>query len=179
MTKGPQQLKSLVIQHPFRHSTFFRHSSFVIDAGVPMLSLRKHCLRWVVPLLVVTCAGCGDNGPTIVPVTGTLTYKGKPITNARVDFLPEHGRESWGVTDEQGHFTLNYDRGHDGAVVGKHTVSVRPRPTKVKEQEAVMMGKKMPLSKDMASFFEKYSPKNSKVEVVVDKNTRELKLDWD
>lgn len=147
--------------------------------GIPMLSFRKPFIPWAVPLLCVALAGCGDSGPTIVPVSGTLTYKGKPVANARVDFTPEHGRPSWGATDEEGHFTLNYDRGHDGAIVGKHTVSVAKRPTTPKEQEAVMMGKKMPMSKEMATFFEKYGGRNSKVEVVIDKNTREVKLDWD
>ena len=67
-------------------------------------------------------AGCGDSGPKIVPVTGTLKYKGQPVTNATLWFQPETGRPSWGQTDEQGHFTLNYDRGHEGAVPGKHKV---------------------------------------------------------
>jgi hypothetical protein len=108
-----------------------------------------------------------------------LTYKGKPVTNAYVDFIPEQGRPSWGQTDEQGRFKLNYDREHDGAVVGKHKVSVRMRPTTTAEQEAVMMGKKSPLSKEMADFFDKYSLANSKKEVVIEKDTNDLKLDWD
>jgi hypothetical protein len=114
-----------------------------------------------------------------VPVSGTLTHKGKPVANAYIDFVPENGRPSWGLTDEEGSFKLNYDREHDGALAGKHQVSIRPRPSTVKEQEAIMKGKKMPQSKEMAAFFDKYSQKNSTVVVVIDKNTTELKLDWD
>jgi hypothetical protein len=133
---------------------------------------------WAAPLLVGALAGCGG-GPALVEVNGTLTHKGKPVANAVVHFSPENGRPSSGITDEEGHFTLKYDAGHEGTLIGKHIVSVKARPTTVKQQEAVMMGKKMPMSKDMADFFDKYGPANSKYEVKIDKNTQELKLDLD
>ena len=138
-------------------------------------------VQGAVSLLLVALAGCGG-GPALVEVSGTLTHKGKPVPNALVNFMPENGRPSWGITDEDGHFTLNYDAGHDGTVVGKHIVSVKSRPSRpktAKEQEAAIAGKKMPMSKDMADFFEKYSPNNSKYQVVIDKNTPELKLELD
>jgi len=144
-----------------------------------IFSITNATFRWAAPLLLVTLAGCDGGGPKIVPVSGTLINKGKPVPNAYIDFVPEKGRPSWGLTDEEGHFTLNYDRDHDGALVGRHQVSVRPRPSTVKEQEAIMKGKKLPLSKAMADFFDKYSQKNSKVEVVIEKKTTDLQLDWD
>jgi hypothetical protein len=140
---------------------------------------RKHCFQCAAPFLFVVLSGCGSGGPKIVPVTGTLTHKGKPVANAVVHFTPEHGRPSSGVTDEEGHFTLKYDAAHDGTEAGKNIVSLKARPSTVKEQEAVMMGKKMPMSRDMASFFEKYSPGNSKYEVTIDKGTSDLKLELD
>jgi hypothetical protein len=142
-----------------------------------MMFGRKRFLRAAGPLLLVALAGCGDAG--IVPVTGTLTYKGQPVPNAYVDFIPENGRPSWGETDEQGRFKLNYDRTHDGAVVGKHKVSVRRKPATAAEREAEMLGKKLPTSQEMATFFDKYSSEKSTVEVTIDRNTRDLKLDWD
>jgi hypothetical protein len=141
-------------------------------------SFRGTRFFWATSLLVIVLAGCGG-GPALVEVHGTLTHKGNPVANAVVHFLPENGRPSSGLTDEQGHFTLKYDAGHDGTLVGKQIVSVRALPTTVKQQEAAMMGKKMPMTKDMADFFDKYSTKNSKYEVVIDKNTQELKLDLD
>jgi hypothetical protein len=146
-----------------------------------MLSLRKCCLLWAAPLLFVAFAGCGTS-PTLVPVTGILTHGGKPVPNAGIRFVPENGRPSTGQTDEEGRFTLNYDREHDGAVVGKHKVWVTKlatRPTTKAEQEAAIRGKKLPMSREMAAFFDKYGQDKSNVEVVIDKNTRELKLDWD
>ena len=137
--------------------------------------------RWVTPLLLVALAGCGG-GPSLVTVTGTLTHKGKPVPNAQINFTSVKGRPSQGFTDEEGHFTLEFARGQDGVLPGKHIVSLRPQPTRPttrKEQEAAVKGKRPPMSGDMESFFEKYSAKNSKYEVVIDKNSTDLKIDLD
>ncbi len=147
-----------------------------------MLSFRKYGTRCAALFLVVAFVGCGDSGPTIVPVTGTLTYKGHPVANTYIFFMlaDGSGRPSQGPTDADGRFKLSYTNEKDGVVVGKHKVWIgRPRPTTRAEQEAAMMGKKLPLARDMAALLEKYGQGNSKVEVVVDKNTRDLKLDWD
>jgi hypothetical protein len=137
---------------------------------------RQPTLRQVVPLVLVALAGCGGGSGSVVAVTGTLTYKGKPVTNAYVDFVPAQGRPSWGLTDGQGHFKLNYDRGHDGAIVGKHKVSARTGPQKITEKS--VPGMKEPTPPEMAEFFAKYGPDKSPVEVTIDKNTKDLKLDW-
>ena len=147
-----------------------------------MLSFREYGPRWAALLLVAAIMGCGDSGPTIVPVTGTLAHKGHPVSNVYIFFMPAdgNGRPSQGPTDADGRFKLNYTNEKDGVMVGKHKVWIgRPRPSTRAEQEAAMMGKKLPMARDMAAFFDKYSQANSKVEVVIDKNTRELKLDWD
>jgi hypothetical protein len=147
-----------------------------------MLSFRKYGTRFTALFLVVAFVGCGDSGPTIVPVTGILTYKGHPVTNTYVFFMPADGsgRPSQGPTDAEGRFKLSYTNEKDGVLVGRHKVWVgRPRPTTPAEQEAAMMGKKVPMRRDMTGLLEKYGQGNSKVEVVIDKNTRDLKLDWD
>src|SRR5260221_10187635 len=96
-------------------------------------------------LLAISLAGCNKSGPVIVPVSGVLTFKGKPVTNAWIDFMPEGGRMSSGQTDDQGRFKLAYDPQKPGALVGKHKVMLRPRPVTVAEQEAVMRGQKQPM----------------------------------
>jgi hypothetical protein len=73
-------------------------------------------------------AGCGPGGPEVVRVTGTVTCQGKPVGNLYLNFKPDVGRPSWGVTDAEGKYSLNYSRDRDGAVVGKHTVWVTVRP---------------------------------------------------
>jgi hypothetical protein len=148
-----------------------------------MLTLRNHGIRLVGPFLFVAFAGCGDSGRPVVPVTGTLTHKGQPVPNALVFFAPENGRPSQGPTDAEGHFKLSYTSEKDGAEVGKHKVWISSRqttrPTTAKEQAAAIQGKRLPLSADLTAFFDKYSQTKSTVEVVVDKNTRDVKLDWD
>jgi len=90
------------------------------------------------PFLLVfslgTIAGCGDGGPRVVPVTGTVTRNGKPLSNVHINFMPENGRPSWGRSDEQGQFTLEYDRERKGAEVGKHKVFVSFRAASPKEE---------------------------------------------
>jgi hypothetical protein len=135
-------------------------------------------LRAAVPLLVAL-AGCDGGGPRVVRVSGILTYKGDPVTNAYLQFLPEYGRQSWAQTDGQGRFTVRYDAHQDGAVTGRHKVWVEMRPSTVAEREAVMQGKAPPLSREMKEFFQKYSAENSKLTVEIAPGTRELKLELD
>ena len=73
----------------------------------------------------ISIAGCGRGGPEVVRVTGTVTCQSKPVPNLFLNFKPEVGRPSWGVTDAEGKYSLNYSRDRDGAVVGKHTVWVQ------------------------------------------------------
>jgi hypothetical protein len=61
----------------------------------------------------------------VAPVSGVVTLDGKPLDRASVVFKPEAGgRPSFGVTDEQGRFTLAYSMDEDGAEVGSATVTV-------------------------------------------------------
>ena len=106
-----------------------------------MTILRSRNLPLAALPLLALVAGCGGDGPTIVKVTGRLTYKGQPVTNAILQFQPEYGRQSWAQTDAEGRFKINYDRQQDGAVIGKHKVWVEIRPTTPAEQEAAMLGK--------------------------------------
>jgi hypothetical protein len=82
--------------------------------------------RFVAPafllIAIVVTVGC-DSGPKIVKVAGIATYKSEPIPSLLIQFQPAHGRPSWGITDENGRFELEYDAKHKGAVIGKHTVS--------------------------------------------------------
>ena len=72
--------------------------------------------------------GCGGTDYEVVPVSGKITFGGRPAANINVTFQPksggqEGGRGSFGVTDAEGRFTLRtVDPEQDGAVVGKHVV---------------------------------------------------------
>jgi len=79
-------------------------------------------------LLVHGCflLGCSrSNRLATYPVHGTLTYKGKPVAGATVDFLaPGAPRPAVGNTDQAGHFRLTTFEPDDGAIAGKHVVIV-------------------------------------------------------
>jgi len=95
---------------------------------MPVSSLRcvldRACLLLSVATLLAA-AGCGSGRPTTIPVTGVVTLDGKPIAGASVMFEPEAGgRPATGTTDSSGKFTLKTFEAGDGALPGKHRISV-------------------------------------------------------
>jgi hypothetical protein len=89
-------------------------------------------MRHLLSLLLVSTfllAGCGPKGPTIIPVTGTVTLDGAPVAGASVMFKPigeGAGNPAMGETDSQGKFrlTTQLDKPRDGALEGEHAVTV-------------------------------------------------------
>ena len=77
----------------------------------------------------VTLTGCSGNGD-FAPVSGTVTYDGKPVPKLKVVFSPEPVGENYAVgpysigkTDDQGNFTLKTRYDDVGAVIGKHKLN--------------------------------------------------------
>jgi hypothetical protein len=128
-------------------------------------------------LACLTVAGCGNSD--VVAVSGHLKYKGKPVTNAYVHFVPEKGRPSMGTTDAEGRFTLTYDPQIKGAQRGKHRVFVEHNPGAEQSKPGAIPGMPVAVDPSMKVFFDKYGGTNSKVEVTIDKAIDDLKLDWD
>ena len=81
----------------------------------------------IVSLFVIGCSQPGTE-PT-AEVTGTVTYKGKPIDGVNVGFSPERGRPASGSTDASGRFTLSTFETGDGAVPGLHKVGIAEADT--------------------------------------------------
>jgi len=71
--------------------------------------------------------GRGPGGPTVVPISGTAIRGGPPVAGIELSFHPETGRPSWANTGAAGRLTLSYSRDRDGAVLGRHRVTVRGR----------------------------------------------------
>ena len=85
-----------------------------------------HGVAWsCMSLNVLVFAGCsGSDRPEMVPVSGTVMYRGEPLEGASVRFVGQIGRPAIGRTDADGRFTLtSFDEG-DGAVLGEHAVTV-------------------------------------------------------
>lgn len=81
-------------------------------------------------LVFVTLPGCSKSSgrPKLVPVSGSVKFKGAPVANANVVFMPEGSapRNPSGTTDAQGNFKLTSYDTNDGAVVGDYVVIIVP-----------------------------------------------------
>jgi len=86
---------------------------------------------------LATILGCGVPGcgrgdyPEMARVSGVVTYKGKPVRNMMVNFMPDAGRPSWGKTDAEGRYEMIYDEDYKGAKMGPHKVYFTPPATTV------------------------------------------------
>jgi hypothetical protein len=86
--------------------------------------LAKRCL-----VLAVLAAGCGESGADLAPVSGRVTYDGKPLAGAQLMFQPEGiGSPSYGSADPAGRYELGYKRGVKGAMLGRHLVRIQMDP---------------------------------------------------
>jgi hypothetical protein len=77
-------------------------------------------------LLAILTAGCNQSGIDLAPVSGVVTFEGKPVVDAGVRFVPTEsskGPPASGATDEEGRFTL-MTANQEGAVVGEHRVAI-------------------------------------------------------
>lgn len=83
---------------------------------------------FVTSLLVLglTLIGCGKGGPTLVPVTGSVTVDGKPANGATLIFHPTDKEMKLipaATTDESGKFKLATSA-QEGVPVGSYDVTV-------------------------------------------------------
>jgi hypothetical protein len=82
-------------------------------------------LRYSMLLIGTLLSGCGDTNMKVAPVSGTVTLDGAPLKSASVTFLPKAGgRPSFGVTNDQGRYVLEYSMDELGAEVGACTVKI-------------------------------------------------------
>ncbi|QDS91842.1 hypothetical protein FF011L_05780 [Roseimaritima multifibrata] len=92
-------------------------------------------------LLLCSLVGCGDSHG-LLPVTGSITVKGKPAAGAVIMFHSENPEQSTatGVADASGTFSLVSDM-NPGIAPGKYIVTVRwPDDSKKPTQTEIMMG---------------------------------------
>jgi hypothetical protein len=110
------------------------------ESEYPMFSYRYR----IILLFALLLNGCsGGTGVTTVKASGVVIYKGQPVSEANVAFLGDGTiRPAIALTDEDGKFVLTTVRSGDGAVVGKHMVTVSKTvepPTKAAATGSVSM----------------------------------------
>jgi hypothetical protein len=85
-----------------------------------------HRVLFGAAVFMTAAAGCGPGGPELADVEGTVTLDGQPVPNAIIRFSPRGhmGTTSAATTDEQGHYTLIFNRDREGAMPGSYNVMV-------------------------------------------------------
>ena len=125
-------------------------------------------------ILAVGLTGCGQSADQydVVKVRGVITCGGKPMAKAFVNFTPLNqeerkagrpGRPALGVTDDEGRFELTTYENGDGAIIGRHRVSVGPYSAT--EEANPDAGKNFPCL-------------NSTMEIEVTPETKEVKIEF-
>ena len=92
--------------------------------------------------------GCSEQHPPTAAVHGKVTLNGKPLPVGAVMFSPistkEKSRPAYGEIQPDGTFTLGtYDK-EDGAIVGKHTVTVFGKSSRNQDPPPTAPGQKPP-----------------------------------
>ena len=78
----------------------------------------------VIGLLLTLTTGCGDGGPTLVPVSGVVTYQDRPLAGAMVTFIPEgKGAIAMATTDNEGAYEIRTGAS-SGVIAGRSVVTV-------------------------------------------------------
>lgn len=132
----------------------------------------------IVAFGIIAIPGCGSSEvlPETAPVSGTVTLGGVPLTNGTVTFHPEgEGNPGYGEIKEDGTFELTTYELKDGAVLGRHIVTVEVFQGATPE-ESPLPGSEQELSIVPAKYA---SPDTSplRFEVKAGKNTAPLPLE--
>jgi hypothetical protein len=92
--------------------------------------LNAACFSAVVVAFVAAAiaGGCSSHELETAKVHGTVTLDGQPLETGLIFFQPEQGRMAVGKIQSDGSYKLfTYEKnGDDGAIVGRHRVSVVP-----------------------------------------------------
>jgi len=131
-------------------------------------------------------AGCNNSDyPALARVTGTVTYKGKPVPNMMVNFMPTAGRPSWGKTDASGKFEMIMDEASNGVQLGHHKVYFTPPAStidmgKSKASSTALAEAAGLTPEEMRDFRKKYGLEETtqlEVDVKTDPQVLDLKLE--
>lgn len=89
-----------------------------------MVSRVWLCLLCLACVAVLTGCG-GSDRPQVVAVSGVVTFDGAPLADAKVNFMAAGASQAaTGTTDSEGKFQLTTYKENDGAVIGKHIVTI-------------------------------------------------------
>jgi hypothetical protein len=87
-------------------------------------------------------AGCGSDGPTLIPIQGEVLYKGAPlrdVSRGHVIYLPKSpdARQASGRLQPDGTFVLTTFQNADGVTPGEYNIKVTAYATQQLSREQV------------------------------------------
>ncbi len=88
---------------------------------------RRSLMILAVPALLAMASCGGDDGlGKRYPVSGKVTYNGKPLEKGSISFISEDMKNNVGATGTiaEGSYTLSTGGNNDGAQVGKYKVTI-------------------------------------------------------
>lgn len=94
------------------------------DTSGMMRTCSITCCSFLAALFITSVVGCGDTGPKLMKVSGTVTIDGEPLSLGVVRFIPEQGEQSIGPLDKEGRFVLKCRNEFLGAYPGRHRIAV-------------------------------------------------------
>ena len=103
--------------------------SLKLMAAINRLPRRWHAMLAVPALLVMASCGTDDGLGKRYPVSGTVTYNGKPLEKGEISFVTEDLTKNYGATGiiTNGSYTLSTGGNDDGAQVGKYKVTIKSK----------------------------------------------------
>jgi hypothetical protein len=94
------------------------------------MSVRQAAVvLFLVGHVALSLPGCSGGGAGLAVVKGKITYKGKPVPNGTINFLPDDGTKpsATGEIQPDGSYELKTflaNKPSNGAVIGKHKVVI-------------------------------------------------------
>ncbi len=130
---------------------------------------------WRIFLLLMIAffvAGCGNSGPTLYSVKGTVKHKGKPIEHLMIVFTPDDQATkapSTGMTDKNGRFEMKVNYDNPGVFPGPHSITAM--------DPLAAVGSKTSTVPEYLAVVAKYG--NSPIKMTIEKNESNLELNLD
>ena len=103
-----------------------------------MRTLKQGLCAPMLAALTLALPGCGSSNPETFPVSGTVTLDGRPVSGAAVVFTPDTGQPATGTTDNAGQFELSTFQLGDGALPGKHRVTIAKTTVDPNDRDKVL-----------------------------------------
>lgn len=122
---------TVAIIEPFSERHYGTMSQIANCCSAELAEVNLHNANWKFRAprirflaLMVLLAGCRESGSDLAPVSGRITFDGKPLEYAAVVFQVEGKSPGVAGTDKDGRYELMYKRGVKGAPIGTNRVTI-------------------------------------------------------